>query len=69
MYNVVEHLIRGVNIMELAKIIPFLGAILAPIAAYFTYRDYGTTEAITVGFALFAFSIALYYWITKKDVS
>ncbi len=55
--------------MEIAKIIPFLGLVLAGIAAYFTYRDYGTTEAITVGVALFAFSIAVYYWITKKDVS
>ena len=55
--------------MELAKIIPFVGAVIAAIAAYFTYRNYGTTEAITVGFALFAFSIAVYYWITKKEVS
>ena len=55
--------------MELAKIIPLIGAVLAAIAAYFTYHNYGTTEAITVGFALFAFSIAVYYWITKKDVS
>lgn len=55
--------------MELAKIIPFLGVILAAIAVYFTYRDYGTTEAITVGFSIVAFSIAVYYWITKKDVS
>jgi len=55
--------------MELAKIIPFIGVILAAIAAYFTYRNYGTTEAITVCFAIVAFSIAFYYWITKKDVS
>jgi hypothetical protein len=55
--------------MELAKIIPFLGIIVAAIAAYFTYRDYGTNEAITVGFAIVAFSVAVYYWKTKKDVS
>jgi len=55
--------------MELAKIIPFLGIIIAAIAAYITYHDYGTTEAITVGFAIVAFSVAVYYWITNKDVS
>ena len=55
--------------MELAKIIPLLGVVVAAIAAYITYRDYGTTEAITVGFAIFAFSVAVYYWKTKKDIS
>ena len=55
--------------MELAKIIPLLGIVVAAIATYFTYRDYGTTEAITVGFGIVAFSIAVYYWITNKDVS
>lgn len=54
---------------KFARILPYLGPIVAVIFGYITYRDTGTREAITVVIAIIAFSVAAYYAITKKDVS
>ncbi len=54
---------------KLARILPYLGAIGAIIAGYITYKDAGIKEAVTVGVAIVAFSVAAYYGITKKDIS
>ena len=54
---------------KFARILPYLGPVVALVFGYITYKDASTREAITVVIAILGFSVAAYYAITKKDVS